>query len=78
MTALELTHKNTHTMLDELKGKAAEILNNEKVKETVDKAKDFINSEEGKAKLEEAKEKAEKFVEEKTHGKGIFGFGAKD
>lgn len=62
-------------MLDELKDKAQDLMNNEKVKETVEKAKDFIHSEDGKAKLEEMKEKAEDFVREKTDGKGIFGFG---
>lgn len=64
-------------MLEELKGKAEDLLKNEHVKETVEKAKEFLNSEEGKAKIEQAKEKAEEFVKEKTGGKGIFGFGSK-
>lgn len=65
-------------MLDSLKDKAAEMLNNESVKAGVEKAKDFINSEKGKEVIENAKEKVEDFVEEKTGGKGIFGFGKKD
>jgi hypothetical protein len=65
-------------MLDELKGKAAELLNNENVKDAVEKAKEFVNSEKGKETIENLKEKAEDFIEEKTDGKGIFGFGKKD
>lgn len=65
-------------MLDSLKDKAAELLNNDSVKAGVDKAKEFINSEKGKEIIENAKEKVEDFVEEKTSGKGILGFGKKD
>ncbi len=65
-------------MLDELKDKAAELLNNEGVKDAVEKAKEFVNSEKGKETIENLKEKAEDFIEEKTDGKGIFGFGKKD
>ncbi|MDE5653899.1 MAG: hypothetical protein K2L83_07870 [Muribaculaceae bacterium] len=65
-------------MLDELKDKAADLMNNETVKNVADKAKEFVNTEKGRETLEAAKEKVEDFVEEKTGGKGIFGFGKKD
>lgn len=65
-------------MLDEIKDKAAEILNNEKIKEAVEKAKEFADSEKGKETIEDLKEKVEDFIEEKTDGKGIFGFGKKE
>lgn len=59
--------------LDELKDKAADLAG---------KAQEFINRPDVKEKLEQAKEKAgdlkdkaEAFVHEKTHGKGILGFG---
>lgn len=51
--------------------------NNETVKNAVNKAKDFVNTEQGKQTLHNAKEKVEDFVEEKTNGKGILGFGKK-
>lgn len=62
-------------MLDELKDKAVDLLNDEKVKEVVEKAKEFANSEKGKETIENLKEKAEEFIKEKTDGKGLFGFG---
>jgi len=62
-------------MLDELKEKAADLMDNENVKKVVDKAKDLVDSEKGKEKIENIKEKAEDFVGEKTKGKGFFGFG---
>lgn len=65
-------------MFDELKDKAADLLNNENVKQAVEKAKEFANSEKGKETIETIKEKAEDFIGEKTDGKGIFGFGKKD
>ncbi|MDE6234959.1 MAG: hypothetical protein K2M56_04330 [Muribaculaceae bacterium] len=65
-------------MLEELKDKAAGLMNDEKVKDAVDKAKEFINSDKGKETLENVKDKVEDFVEDKTGGKGIFGFGKKD
>lgn len=52
-------------MLDELKDKAADLLNNEHVKDAVDKAKEFINSEKGKEVIENVKEKAEGFIKDK-------------
>ncbi len=64
-------------MFEDLREKASDLINSEKGKEVVGKAKDFINSEKGKETLENVKEKVENFVEEKTDGKGIFGFGKK-
>lgn len=54
------------------------IVNNDTVKNTVDKAKEFVNTEKGKEALKTAKDKIEDFVEDKTDGKGIFGFGKKE
>lgn len=65
-------------MLDELKEKAAGLMGNENVQAAINKAKEFANSEKGQETIENIKEKAENFVEEKTNGKGIFGFGKKD
>lgn len=53
-------------------------MNSDTVKNVTEKAKDFVNSDKGKEALENAKEKVEDFVEEKTNGKGIFGFGKKE
>ena len=64
-------------MLEDLKDKANDFLNNEKVQTTINKAKDFVNSEKGRETLKHAKDKIEDFVEDKTEGKGIFGFGKK-
>lgn len=72
-------------MLDELKDKAQDFMNKPEVKEHIQKAKDFVNSEKGKEYVEkakdmaaDAKDKLEDFVEDKTDGKGILGFGKKD
>lgn len=76
-------------MLDELKKKAEGVLNSEKVKDAVEKAKEYAQSEKNKETVEHLKQKAqdlaeqgrqkaEDFVEEKTNGKGIFGFGKKE
>ncbi|MCM1006225.1 MAG: hypothetical protein NC402_08025 [Prevotella sp.] len=65
-------------MFEDLQKKASDLLNSDKAKEAVNKAKDFINSDKGKQTLAHAKDKVEDFVEDKTHGKGIFGFGKKD
>lgn len=64
-------------MLEDLQKKASDFINTGKGKEAIDKAKEFINTDEGKKKLSEAKDKLEDFVEDKTNGKGIFGFGKK-
>lgn len=65
-------------MLDELKDKANDLLNNDNVKQAVNKAKEFANSEKGKEVINNAKDKIEDFVEDKTNGKGIMGFGKAD
>ncbi|MEZ3551224.1 MAG: hypothetical protein K1W02_10925 [Muribaculaceae bacterium] len=65
-------------MLDELKNKAADLMNNESVKDAINKAKEFANSEKGQETIETIKVKVEDFVEDKTNGKGIFGFGKKE
>lgn len=54
------------------------IMNNPTVKKAVDQAKEFIDSEKGKETLKNAKEKIEDFIEDKTDGKGILGFGKKE
>lgn len=52
-------------MLDELKDKAQELMNNEHVKDAVDKAKEFIDSDKGKEFVENVKEKASDFIHDK-------------
>ncbi len=64
-------------MLENLQKKASDLMNSEQAKQAVEKAKDFINSEKGRQTLENVRDKVEDFVEEKTDGKGIFGFGKK-
>lgn len=64
--------------LNSLKDKATDWINSEQGKETIEKAKDWVQSEEGKETLEKAKDAIEDFVEDKTDGKGIFGFGKKE
>lgn len=65
-------------MLDDIKKKASDLLDTGKGKQALDKAKEIIDTEKGKETLAKAKDKLEDFVEDKTHGKGIFGFGKKD
>lgn len=65
-------------VLDDLKEKAAGLMSNENVKQAVEKAKEFAQSEKGQETIQNLKEKAEDFIEEKTDGKGIFGFGKSD
>lgn len=65
-------------MLEDLQKKASDLLHSEKAQAAVSKAKDFINSDKGKKTITDAKDKLEDFVEDKTNGKGIFGFGKKD
>ncbi len=69
----------------ELKGKAEEFMNRPDVQEKVNQAKDWLQNGEGKEYVEKgkemlgsAKDKLEDFVEDKTSGKGILGFGKKD
>ncbi|MDE5874370.1 MAG: hypothetical protein K2M10_08195 [Muribaculaceae bacterium] len=52
-------------MFEDLKDKAADLLNNENVKGVVDKAQEFINSEKGKEIVENVKEKASEFIKDK-------------
>lgn len=63
------------SLLDDIKSGAENIMNNEQVKDAINKGKEFINSEKGKETIANAKEKVEEFVSDKTHGKGILGFG---
>lgn len=49
-------------MLDELKAKAEGLMNNETVKNTINKAKDFIDSDKGKEMINNVKGKAEGFI----------------
>lgn len=65
-------------VLDDLKEKAAELMSNENVKQAVEKAKEFAQSEKGQETIQNLKDKAEDFIEDKTDGKGIFGFGKKE
>lgn len=64
--------------VNDIKDKASQILNNPDLQNKLNDAKnqveDFVKSGKGK----EALDKIEGFVEEKTDGKGIFGFGKKD
>ena len=53
-------------------------MNNESVKDAINKAKEFANSEKGQETIETIKVKVEDFVEDKTNGKGIFGFGKRN
>lgn len=80
--------KNT---VNDVVNKAGDFINSEKVqnvvaqgKAAIEKGKEFLNSEQGKEYLDKgkdvlnaAKDKLEDFVEDKTDGKGIFGFGEK-
>lgn len=52
-------------MFEDLKDKAADLLNNENVKDAVEKAKEFANSEKGKEVIENVKEKATEFIHDK-------------
>lgn len=52
-------------MLDELKDKAADLMNNETVKEVVEKASEFIQTEKGKEVIETVKEKAQEIIKDK-------------
>lgn len=52
-------------MLEELKDKAAGLMNDEKVKEVVDKVQKFAESEKGKEVLESVKEKVTDFIHKK-------------
>lgn len=66
-------------MLDELKQKAGEFLNSDKVQSAIntakEKAEELKNNEKVQAAMSKAKDKAEDYICEKTDGKGILGFG---
>lgn len=62
------------SILDSLKETANNLASNPTVKSAID----FVKTDEGKKKIKETTEKVEDFIEEKTNGKGIFGFGKKD
>lgn len=52
-------------MLEGLKDKAAGLMNDEKVKEVVEKVQEFAESEKGKEVLESVKEKVSGFIHKK-------------
>ncbi len=52
-------------MFEELKDKASDLMENENVKEVVEKTTEFISSEKGKEVIETVKEKAEEFIKDK-------------
>lgn len=68
-----------------LQDKAQDLINNPKVQEAINKGKEWLQNGEGKEYLEKGKQavggavdKLEDFVEDKTDGKGILGFGKKE
>ncbi len=68
--------ENLKKKASELGDKAQEFVNRPEVQDALAKGKDLL--EKGKDQLERGKDKLEDFVEEKTDGKGIFGFGEKE
>lgn len=52
-------------MFEDLKDKAAGLMENENVKEVVEKATEFISTDKGKEIIETVKEKAEEFIKDK-------------
>lgn len=52
-------------MFEELKDKAASLMNDEKVKEVVGKVQEFAESEKGKEVIENVKEKVTEFISNK-------------
>lgn len=52
-------------MLETLKDKATDLMNNENVKEVVEKVTEFTKSEKGKEVIETVKEKTETFFKDK-------------
>lgn len=53
-------------MLDELKNKANDLMNNENVQNAVNKAKEILNSEEAQKVINNVKDKASEFIKSKT------------
>lgn len=60
-----ITIKIDKTMLENLKDKATDLMNNENVKEVVEKVTEFTKSEKGKEVIETVKEKTETFFKDK-------------
>lgn len=52
-------------MLEDLKDKASDLMDNETVKGVVEKATEFIKTEKGQEVIETVKEKAEEFIKDK-------------
>ena len=52
-------------MFEELKDKAADLMNNDTVKEVVEKATEFISTDKGKEVVETVKEKATEVIKDK-------------
>jgi len=52
-------------MFEELKDKAADLMNNDTVKEVVEKATEFISTDKGKEVVETVKERATEFIKDK-------------
>lgn len=83
---------NLKNTVQNLQDKAQDLVNNPKVQEVLDKGKEYVDKgkdwlqngegkeyvEKGKEVVDNVKDKLEDFVEDKTDGKGIFGFGKKD
>lgn len=88
MPPLKLTIMDTKDLTDaakNLQDKAQDLINNPKVQDAINKGKEWLQNGQGKEILEKGKDtvgdvvdKLEDFVEDKTDGKGIFGFGKKD
>lgn len=53
-------------MFDELKDKAADLMNNENVQNVVNKAKDLLNSEQAQQVIENVKDKASELFNGKS------------
>lgn len=91
MDTKDLKNK-AHELQNKVQDKVGDFLNNPKVKkvndkgeELIEKGKDWFENgkgaeliDKGKDMLGTAKDKLEDFVEDKTDGQGIFGFGKKD
>lgn len=52
-------------MFEDLKDKAADLMDNDTVKEVVEKATGFISTDKGKEVVETVKEKATEFIKDK-------------
>lgn len=61
---------------EEAKASAQDFINSPQVQGAINKGKDILSN--AKDKLSDVKDKLEDFVEDKTDGKGILGFGEKE